>query len=102
MIPDRDPEQNEIRALHRLVNFDDQRVIEIGCGNGRLTWRYARTARQVVAIDTDLASLQAGDEAKFADGNRSAFTQLTFMQAQAEALPFSAERFDLAILAWSL
>ena len=102
MIPDRDPEQNETRALHNLIHFADQRVIEIGCGNGRLTWRYARTARQVVAIDTDMASLQAAQEAKFADGNRSAFSQVTFMQAQAEALPFPAERFDLAILAWSL
>src|SRR5262245_53104091 len=99
-LPDRDPEQNETRTLHRLIDFADQRIIEIGCGNGRLTWRYARTAKQVVAIDPEMAALQSAEEGK-ADA-KSAFSQVTFMQAQAESLPFPAESFDLAILAWSL
>src|SRR5262245_22623737 len=102
IVPDRDPEQNETKILHRWVNFADRRIIEIGCGNGRLTWRYARTARRVVGIDTDLPSLQTAEQAKVADGNQTAFSQVAFMQAQAEALPFPAESFDLAILAWSL
>jgi hypothetical protein len=34
-----DPEQNEIGALLDFVNLDGRRVLEIGSGNGRLTWR---------------------------------------------------------------
>ena len=49
-----DPEEHEIQALARLSgDLKGQRVLEIGCGDGRLTWRYANQAGQVVAIDPD-------------------------------------------------
>jgi 2-polyprenyl-3-methyl-5-hydroxy-6-metoxy-1,4-benzoquinol methylase len=46
-----DPENNEMRALFDLADFSGQRVLEIGCGDGRLTWRYAHKAAHVTAID---------------------------------------------------
>jgi ubiquinone/menaquinone biosynthesis C-methylase UbiE len=46
-----DPEKNETRALFDLVDFSGQHVLEIGCGDGRLTWRYADRAVHVTAID---------------------------------------------------
>jgi 2-polyprenyl-3-methyl-5-hydroxy-6-metoxy-1,4-benzoquinol methylase len=46
-----DPENNETRALLDMVNFYEQHVLEIGCGNGRMTWRYADMAAHVTAID---------------------------------------------------
>lgn len=97
MIPERDPEENETRNLHSSVNFANLRVLEIGCGDGRLTRRYAGLTRHVAAIDPDPARLTAAIE-----NGAPSLTRLNFVQAQAEALPFQAERFDLAILAWSL
>ena len=47
-----DPEGNETDALLDLVNLDAREVLEIGCGDGRLTWRYADRAAHVTAIDT--------------------------------------------------
>ena len=32
-----DPENNESRALFDLVDFSKQYMLEIGCGDGRLT-----------------------------------------------------------------
>jgi hypothetical protein len=32
-----DPEQNEVRALVALANLTSQRVLETGCGEGRMT-----------------------------------------------------------------
>ena len=46
-----DPENNEIRALFDLVDFSGKHVLEIGCGDGRLTWRYAEAAAHVTAIE---------------------------------------------------
>jgi len=40
-----DPENNETRALFDLADFKSKRVLEIGCGDGRLTWRYATKPR---------------------------------------------------------
>ena len=36
-----DPENNETRALLDMANFGGQHVLEIGCGDGRVTWLYA-------------------------------------------------------------
>jgi hypothetical protein len=39
-----DPEGAHISALRRLADFGDQRVLELGCGDGRLTGGIARDA----------------------------------------------------------
>lgn len=46
-----DPENNEPRALFEFADFTDKHVLEIGCGDGRLTWRYADKAAHVTAIE---------------------------------------------------
>jgi ubiquinone/menaquinone biosynthesis C-methylase UbiE len=45
-----DPEA-EIEAIRKLGGLDGARVLEIGCGDGRLTFRYAPAAHSVFAID---------------------------------------------------
>ncbi|TAK22882.1 MAG: class I SAM-dependent methyltransferase [Chloroflexota bacterium] len=46
-----DPEGNETRAIWGLVDFSGRDVVEVGCGDGRLTWRYAAAAATVRAIE---------------------------------------------------
>jgi 2-polyprenyl-3-methyl-5-hydroxy-6-metoxy-1,4-benzoquinol methylase len=46
-----DPENNETHALLDMVDFSEKNVLEIGCGDGRLTWRYADKAAHVIAIE---------------------------------------------------
>ena len=46
-----DPEENEIGALFDFVDLDGRRVLEIGSGDGRLTWRYADRAANVIAVE---------------------------------------------------
>ncbi len=94
----RDPEETETTHLHDIAQFANARVLEIGCGNGRLTWRYAGTANRVTGIDPDMTRLftAIGD---CPPGLRSA---VSFARAKSEALPFARDTFDLAVLAWSL
>lgn len=95
---ERDPEGIETKYLYEFADFDHARVLEIGCGDGRLTWLYANSARRVIAIDPhgeDLAELQN-------DRPKALGETLTLTQATAEALPFPRQTFDLAVLAWSL
>jgi 16S rRNA A1518/A1519 N6-dimethyltransferase RsmA/KsgA/DIM1 with predicted DNA glycosylase/AP lyase activity len=55
-----DPEEHEIRALVELIpNFQRTRVVEVGCGDGRLTRRYAARAASVFAFDPDEAAIAA-------------------------------------------
>lgn len=94
----RDPEQTETAYLHQFANLAGQRVLEIGCGNGRLTWRYAGLANRVTAIDPDMSRLITAT----GDCPPSLRSTVSFARAKSEALPFARDTFDLAVLAWSL
>jgi len=98
MTVDKDPEGAEKRHLEPLAEFAGKRVLEIGCGEGRLTWKYARATHQVIGIDTDAAAL------RYATIDRPSDLEATVSLARAHAmnLPFARATFDLALLAWSL
>ncbi len=93
----KDPEQNEIKHLRQYADVQAQRILEIGCGDGRLTWRYATEAGHVVGIDLerdDLRVARIETPSDLAD-------RLGLAQADSTRLPFRAGSYDLAILAWS-
>lgn len=94
----KDPEQNETNHLLKAVNFSGKRVLEIGCGEGRLTWRYASASASTVGIDSDKDSLRVA----VIDRPSDMENRIHFTNAEAEYIPFSKETFDIAILAWSL
>lgn len=96
--PLRDPEGRELANIEQVVRFRDASVVEIGCGNGRLTWKYVGQARTVLAFDSDGASVVEALAARSAELR----PKVMFVQAAAEALPARREAFDLAIFAWSL
>lgn len=94
----RDPEGNERKSLYRFADFAGKRVLEIGCGEGRLTWQYAASASHVAGIDPDLDALRVAR----VDCPVALSKKLTLTGASARHLPFPREKFDIAILAWSL
>ena len=92
-----DSEKNESRYLHKFADFMNKRVLEIGCGEGRLTWQYANEGRSVTGIDLDADALRVA----IIDRPSDLQDKVHFSQAKSEQLPFSRETFDIAILAWS-
>ena len=94
----KDPEGTETSFLHRSTEFAGQRVLEIGCGDGRLTWRYANTAGSLIGIDLDAEALTAAASNCPAD----LVETVSFVRAGSLDLPFPRETFDIAFLAWSL
>jgi SAM-dependent methyltransferase len=49
-----DPEATETRVLREFTgSLAGRRVLEVGCGYGRLTWRYAEHAGYIFAFDPD-------------------------------------------------
>ena len=92
-----DPEENELRALRRAASWRRKKVLEVGCGDGRLTFRLARMGAQVEAIDPDRGLITKARKqlpAPFAD-------RVRFRVGRAENLEFPSQSFDLAIFSWS-
>jgi 16S rRNA A1518/A1519 N6-dimethyltransferase RsmA/KsgA/DIM1 with predicted DNA glycosylase/AP lyase activity len=52
-----DPEGAHLAALRRLVDLRVARVVEVGCGDGRLTPGIAEHAAAVLAFDPDAAAV---------------------------------------------
>ena len=95
-----DPENNEPRALFDLADFNGQRVLEIGCGDGRLTWRYADKAGHVTAIDAFADGIKRAKENMPNElKGRLEFLRIAFEDFAAKS---KSSTFDRAILSWSL
>jgi 2-polyprenyl-3-methyl-5-hydroxy-6-metoxy-1,4-benzoquinol methylase len=95
-----DPENNEPHALFDLADFNGRRVLEIGCGDGRLTWRYADRVAHVTAIDPFEGSItRARENTPEELKSRVEFRHSTFNDFAAAG---KSSTFDIAILSWSL
>jgi ubiquinone/menaquinone biosynthesis C-methylase UbiE len=94
----KDSEGAERVALDALVDFEGRRVLEIGCGNGRMTWLYADAAAEVLGVDDDDEAIEEA-RASMRDELES---RVEFRVASATALGVPRQRFDIAFLSWSL
>ena len=93
-----DPEDTETAALLAFANFKGKRVLEVGCGDGRLTWRYAAGAAHVTAIDPKADEIATAIE----DCPYSLRNHVEFRAKRLEDYHPPRELFDLALLSWSL
>ena len=94
----KDPEGFEKKILHKYVDFANKRVLEVGCGEGRLTWKYTGASNLTVGFDPDHDALRIAR----ADAPYDLQKHVHFTNASASHIPFSNETFDIAVLAWSL
>ncbi len=99
-----DLEENETKSLLEVAgDLSGKRVLEIGCGDGRLTRRYASHAAQVVGIDPKPERIsQAQQNLPVELSDRLSFYAIGLEEFSAQIPPGGAEPFDLALLAWSL
>lgn len=96
-----DPEAYERHSLLEHAGpLSGKRILEVGAGDGRLTWRYADQAAHVTALDPN--------ESKIAIARQnlpdSLQDHVTFLPISLEAfdLPAGSRGFDVAIMSWAL
>ena len=93
-----DPEGVEVQALAELAPVDGLRVLELGCGDGRLTWWLARSAASVVAVEVDEARLAAARSSIPSD----LAEKVELIAASATEVDLPPGEFELALFSWSL
>ena len=87
----------EKRYLHDMLDVSHGRTLEIGCGDGRMTWQYADLAARVIGIDVSL------DDLRTASGNcpPKLRDKISLLAGSAIRLPFAKQCFDHVLFAWS-
>lgn len=93
-----DPEGAHLAALRRLADFRGRRVLEMGCGEGRLTVGIAADAARVLAFDPAPEAI--------AEARRTLPTELAsrveYRAASAQEVEIELHSFDLVVFSWSL
>lgn len=94
-----DPAKVELRFLRDATSWRAKRVLEIGCGDGRLTRRLASLApSRIDALDPDPAKVRLAR-----DGLPSTRKRLIrYGVGQAQHLKFPSGTFDIVIFSWAL
>ena len=85
----------ESRRIDALVSLRGARVLEVGCGEGRLTGFAAAQAAYVYAFDPNAERLEQARAEVDAE-------RVRFGVHGAEALDVERESFDVALCGWSL
>jgi ubiquinone/menaquinone biosynthesis C-methylase UbiE len=93
-----DPEGAHLAALRRLGDFRDRRVLELGCGDGRLTVGIAADAASVHAFDPDAEAV--GEARRLLPDEL--VERVTYEVASGNAIEVEPVSFDLVVFSWSL
>jgi predicted RNA methylase len=93
-----DPEGAHLAALHRLGDFRGRRVLELGCGDGRLTLGIAGKAASVLAFDPDAEAVESAQRSLPAE----LAERVAYRVASGKDVELEPVSFDLVVFSWSL
>ena len=93
-----DPEGAHLAALERVADFGGAHVLEVGCGDGRLTVPVAERAASVLAFDPDEEAVAAARDALPAE----LAERVTYRVASATSIDVPRSAFDIVLFSWSL
>jgi ubiquinone/menaquinone biosynthesis C-methylase UbiE len=93
-----DAEGAHLAAILRAADFRERRVLEVGSGEGRLTWGFAPLAASVLAFDPDEEVIATAR----AECSEELCEKVRFEVARAEEIDVPSHSVDLVFFSWSL
>ena len=93
-----DPDGVELATIRDLVDLRGLRVLDVGCGDGRLSFACAQEGAEVFAFDPDEEVVATAR----AETPRELRKRLRFEVAHAREIELPKGEFELALFSWSL
>jgi ubiquinone/menaquinone biosynthesis C-methylase UbiE len=90
---DQDKDGLTVSKILEFAELADKDILEIGCGDGRITSKIAGSPKSLVAIDTDADSIKKAE---------ASAAGVIFMVCSGEQLCFTDGSFDLIVFTLSL
>ncbi len=90
---EQDADQITLRKILKFAELDHKHILEIGCGDGRITSMIVGKANTIIAIDPDVDSIRQSQET---------VSGVDFKIGSGECLEFSDKCFDLVMFTLSL
>jgi len=84
---------SDLPKIEEFIDLNGKTLLEIGCGDGRLTALLAGKAKAITAIDPDDGSLETA---------RRKINGVNFLIGSGEKLDFAAATFDIVLFGYSL
>ena len=93
-----DPDGAELVTIHGLVDLDGKRVVDVGCGDGRLSFACAQAGARVFGFDPDEEAIELARSNTPSELRQ----RIRFVVADAAEIDLPRRKFDLALFSWSL
>ncbi len=89
-----DPENIEIKSIKKEVDIKNKRILEIGCGTGRITKQIAEKAKEIIAIDHNKEAI------KYCVKKYKSLKNIKFLYDDVENIKIKNQYFDIVITGW--
>ena len=93
-----DPDGTELETIRGLVDLNGLRVLDVGCGGGRLTFACAEAGAEVFGFDPDEDEIARAR----AETPRALRRRVRFEVGDAAEIDLPKRKFDLGLYSWSL
>jgi ubiquinone/menaquinone biosynthesis C-methylase UbiE len=93
-----DPENIELKEMLKLVDISNKKVLDVGCGRGRVTIKIAKKAKEVYAIDVDRESIITARKRV----SNLKLKNVKFDIMNSDKINYPNRFFDVVLCPWSL